>query len=996
MKPPEAYGQKQMLDEERQLIEIARAKKLDSGGREISSDAVGLALSGGGIRSAAFHVGVLQGLATHHRLNQVDYVSAVSGGGYVACWLVKLFKELGPAEAERSIAVSVGSPSAEVLALSRRAAAYLTPRIGLLTPEVGLLLTTYIHTALFNLTTLFLLVLLIEAVPRAALSTLRALGPHPLLTSILGCTFALGSVFLVLLRLLEGSNHPVAFALNWNKKANLLIWVTLLGLASTSDFIDNNIKDPEVLSRLAGFLGPILATTALILPHRIEVKEFIAQSKAGLLCFTTVWTVCMITVHQSGLFPAWRSSVCLAVLFSRIVYGFWQSRQSFGSSDYLRRLSVAFPAVTSGFLIVTYFLYNADRLYEPRQIHTSFPRISLHLGSSGWVHISVAIIAVVLALIWVYSVQPVKVARWRFPSWTGYLGAVVGAVTVITVTAYRGRDLVGLLAHMKASGVETAFNVTETLIAPAAIVVGTFLTNFTFAFVGRIIPPFQRERITGLSSAIYGITLVGCMFPTATSVWGPVLASHANPRSISLCVSVFVLLGIATLLAPRSALTRSIREAALNSSPYFVLVAIMILASWMLNEFVFRIESDQASVPYSQALYGTYTVYTIALPIAIAYVASFVSARFGINMSSMHVFYQNRLSEAFLQESAPGRKPHSPAVPPENAFEEKDDTKSVRRFDVSHLEDFVPKATDDGYCGPYLILNATLNLSGSKDLAVQERKATNFIFSPRHCGFGPPGSTRALKAFERTSAFRYGEDAGIRLALAMAVSGSALGSSMGRYTSVKTRIVNTVFNVRLGWWLTNPAYPEAWRNSVSRSRLTMLLAELFGFIHDEGPFVHLSDGGHFENLGLYELVRRKCGLIFISDASKDSHCTFASLGTAIERCRTDFGYEIDIDVKHLGKDLAVSLDRQAYAIGRIKYSDAETGILIYLKASKTHSPLPLDIKSFSDLHPDFPHDSTFNQWFSESQFESYRMLGFEIAQSFCETDRIKKSASASA
>jgi hypothetical protein len=146
--------------------------------------------------------------------------------------------------------------------------------------------------------------------------------------------------------------------------------------------------------------------------------------------------------------------------------------------------------------------------------------------------------------------------------------------------------------------------------------------------------------------------------------------------------------------------------------------------------------------------------------------------------------------------------------------------------------------------------------------------------------------------------------------------------------------------------------------------------------------VYVSDGGHFENLGVYELVRRKCMLIIACDASEDSHLTFRSIGNAIERCRVDFGVEISIDISAMVAGEAGSYARKSWSWGRIRYTDdpAGDGILLYIKARLTGSE-PIDLVSYAATHTGFPNESTTNQWFTESQFESYRRLGQHVSAS---------------
>ena len=141
---------------------------------------------------------------------------------------------------------------------------------------------------------------------------------------------------------------------------------------------------------------------------------------------------------------------------------------------------------------------------------------------------------------------------------------------------------------------------------------------------------------------------------------------------------------------------------------------------------------------------------------------------------------------------------------------------------------------------------------------------------------------------------------------------------------------------------------------------------------DSDPFAYLSDGGHFENLGTYELLRRRCHVIIVSDASRDNNRTFMTFAHAASKARVDLGIEIDFEeaagiyetVKPLGR----------VNIGKIHYPDADEGILIYLKPEVSGSE-PIDIVGYDRAHPAFPHDATSRQWFSEAQFEAYRKLG---------------------
>jgi hypothetical protein len=158
---------------------------------------------------------------------------------------------------------------------------------------------------------------------------------------------------------------------------------------------------------------------------------------------------------------------------------------------------------------------------------------------------------------------------------------------------------------------------------------------------------------------------------------------------------------------------------------------------------------------------------------------------------------------------------------------------------------------------------------------------------------------------------------------------------------------------------------------------------MFGRTTDANPYVYLSDGGHFENLGLYEMVARRCRHIVVSDGGCDADYAFEDLGNAIRKIRIDLG--IPIEFPHgVHVDAAHARHGNSHgAVGVIRYSavdaNADDGVILYLKATLSGDE-PVDVANYASAHPDFPHESTANQWFGESQFESYRMLGVHTVE----------------
>lgn len=164
---------------------------------------------------------------------------------------------------------------------------------------------------------------------------------------------------------------------------------------------------------------------------------------------------------------------------------------------------------------------------------------------------------------------------------------------------------------------------------------------------------------------------------------------------------------------------------------------------------------------------------------------------------------------------------------------------------------------------------------------------------------------------------------GVQLGQAVAVSGAAVSSNMGYNTSPLVAFLLTMFNVRLGWWFPNPGQ-DSWNRRGLSFSLKCLVAELFGMADDKSKYVNVTDGGHFENLGVYELVRRRCKLIIACDAECDEQMQFGSLGKMIRLCQTDFGATIDLDVKSI-RPQANGYSVAHCAAGIIKYCTGEIG-----------------------------------------------------------------------
>jgi hypothetical protein len=166
--------------------------------------------------------------------------------------------------------------------------------------------------------------------------------------------------------------------------------------------------------------------------------------------------------------------------------------------------------------------------------------------------------------------------------------------------------------------------------------------------------------------------------------------------------------------------------------------------------------------------------------------------------------------------------------------------------------------------------------------------------------------------------------------------------------------------------------------------------ELTSQTNELGACCYLTDGGHFDNTGIYSLVERGCRHIVCVDCGADPLPCFEDLGTAIRRCRIDFGTEIEID---LDTAIPSNTDRRHFLVGRITYSadhaaelgmDAgdRSGILVIIKPQVLHKDESADVRQYRLQNGVFPQQVTSDQWFDEAQFESYRKLGETSARSF--------------
>jgi hypothetical protein len=217
----------------------------------------------------------------------------------------------------------------------------------------------------------------------------------------------------------------------------------------------------------------------------------------------------------------------------------------------------------------------------------------------------------------------------------------------------------------------------------------------------------------------------------------------------------------------------------------------------------------------------------------------------------------------------------------------------------------------------------------------------------------------------------------------MAISGAAVAPHMGLGSLPTLSALLTFLNVRLGFWIHKPSPKKAGLFEVPG--FICLLREMFGLgMAENSAWLNLSDGGHIENMGAYELIRRRCKFIICVDGEADPEFTFPGFMTMVRHAQIDFGVRIDAKLEDLRPDPTTGYSHSHTAMFRIHYpatgdATAGTGLLLYLKLSVTGNESEL-IKTYRQVNGEFPHQSTLDQFFTQEQFEAYRQLGVHVAE----------------
>ncbi len=943
-----------------------------------SSQLSGLAFSGGGIRSATFNLGILQGLAEANLLRRADYLSTVSGGGYAGSWLTAWIYRHGFAtvqdglKPDRTQRLGDGQLHEEPeVRFLREYSNYLTPRLGLLGPDTWTAVSIYLRNLLLNQAVLILFFICILLLPRV-LVYLTAL------VSSLGAPawLALAAALFLGLCAIVSTQFNMAYFQERPQSGRQSIFTNMddsspthLDLLNSPDSADEGrwkLQDRDHIevwspffghriSPLGGFQVCVDQTKPLGSPSRITLADpRAATSTLAILDVVTRVNVYPPEAAFRYIFP----SVILPLVAASWLAAFWMS--SPGSFALLPwwKWTLAGGAL---YALMWLFAILLRRIFHPAGRFPgshSNPRRAGQL-LTAFINTLSALLSGALGglLFWLLTSRfnlwwgDAREAPWRVAT----LGvAMVIAIVLLTAVLHVG--LRGIFFHderrewwARASAYILIFGIFWLIVASIA-----FYSPLGVAqFAGRV-------KIAGIGWILS--TLLGVLGAKSSKI-GPLTPRSWKDALLSVTPWIFIS-GYLVLIAYylQFALARSIAIGPSVSSSLSRFYGHAGLTDFSASHWLLMDSIQNWRLPVFLAL--------------CAAACALLAWRVDINEFAMHLFYRNRLVRAYLGASHRERSPH-----PFTGFDADDDIplknlSSIHRYD-----------------GPYHIINAALNLVHGKDLAWQERKAESFIMSPLFCGFdswlenlqstAAPAPSLDPFAFRPTASFVY-PGGGFYLGTAMSISGAAVSPNMGYASSPSLSFLLTMFNARLGFWAGNPRRRGSWRRPGPVFGLFALIAELLGQTDDESANVYLSDGGHFENLALYELVKRRCRLIIVCDAGQDSHYDFGDLGAAVRKIRSDMGIEINIQPAAIRPDPASGFSSSHCAVGDIRYScadfGAQNGTLLYIKPTLTGDE-PADVINYRIQHPSFPNDTTANQWFTESQFESYRRLGLHTMRS---------------
>jgi len=915
---PGVVPEETVILEELSLIRMRR-KRLNLRRSEKNLVLSALSLSGGGVRSASFCLGVTKALAEFNILKNFDYLSTVSGGGFAGSFLTRWAHEVGCKKMQEDLTNDFSFSVAGPLLHLRKYVSYLTPKLGLTSLDSLAVAALYLRNLIINWIVIIpwlLAASLLPAVCKIILDDYFAQvnGKPPTIDTFVSIVSTLVGSTAVLVIWMNRKYRPDLKGQTPLRRSPDPIFSGLIELFVVPAFlvllfISADMNRNSLGQIVVGFIG-YAAPDGINKPH-IFLSWLSANSKWVLLA---VGAVVLVENTISQL----------------IRQGAWTER-------------------------------------DPKKPFRRMGQLA-----SNIIRNQIAFFVQLLAMIFVVSLGQSLIGRFQ----TDYIsGAIVVFLPLWIHFAYLLGDAFYIALQSRQPWIDIEQEWTARIsgslsslpfawTALAAVVIWGPLN-----FKENVHSPETFRPIIALGTTTTAIGLVGYAATRLTKLFEDAKKGLATWQALGAKVAS----GLALFL---------------------FLLCLLVLLSMLGALFSVKLatvlpDSIKSADPKLMA-----TLILIFVPVLFSVVFDLCS---NLNKFSLHGIYRNRLVRTFVGASNPDRARHKPGF------------LNILATDNIPLDDLRRHPQADSIPPSLHVVNLSMNIPGSTDVTYQERRALPFIATPLFVGTsalpldtaGPKGWFRDTADYSNTSKrgamqekFSYGG--------AIAISGAAFDPSMGRFSTLPLRLLLTFFNLRLGVWLGNSGPPGSvtrtkfdippFRAKGPRFMALQIAKEFLGRANEAQKFVHLSDGGHFENLAAYEMLRRRCGFILIVDAGCDPECHFEDLGLLQRLARTDINAHIDFPAANLN---ALRDGTSAHAFGEVTYRDSGNqlvgcGTICYLKPRLTKGLQP-ETSAFASTNPKFPNEPTSNQFYSESQFFAYFRLGYDLGKAASEAIKKRKN-----
>ncbi len=941
-------------------------------------------LSGGGIRSASFCLGVLQGLGRFSRpepcfdtstgaaepnsrlqtaacfftqqkplLDSLDYLSTVSGGGYIGSWLMAWASRTS----FRNVVNHLANPARTAADCEPQSLRHLREYTSYLAPEYGFSLDTMTLMAIVcrNLILNWLIIvpaiLCLFCIPEFLFSLSYTYYPaanHFSWVLAGACLCISSACVIAAFRMQTSASHSKSTA----RQATLATWTFIVLLLTGAVLLSQVWVGYEKVRH----------------PHQVFQPQTKAETKPASAPPDNTKTAApppASTAAAPASSPAKLSNHAPTKLFGEDSLLDWA-------------LDLAGFTMIPPFLMSLIRLRFLGKLERDRASSRLNPFLSLNakgeirwprvVGQVAWSLIAPLLTGAFAALL--LATGAYLIGRISFTSGLGMrrLFIVVAVPLILLVLMLSSSLLSGMLSEIereeerewwaRAGGILLACTLVWIAWTGMAFFAATLQTALVGSVLGAIgVTAGSLGSAAGLSAATSsGLKKVK---PEQLTGFGKWLSKHQLIAPVTCAVALFC------IVMSLAALTSRLR--------------------WDIARYLLPNGIHIGRFEHGEWIAANFLIFVVAG--LLAWLANLV---INVNIFSLHAMYRMRLTRAYLGASNVARHP--------DEFTHFDDTDNLFVKDMPCSE-----------AAPLHVINAALNVVATRNLAWQQRKAESFTFSAVSSGSWRLG-------YVSTAGF--GGPKGVTMGTAMAISGAAFNPNMGYNSSPLVTLLMTFFNARLGWWLPNPIWPvlksfgdvtepsdeepldDDAKKFLSQKGPNVALFPLFnealGNTNDTYKWIQLSDGGHFENLGLYEMVLRRCHSIIVVDADADCEYEFEDLGNAIRKIYIDLGIPIWFPGYDNGLPMKKGIDdTNVYCVrGRIDYDcvdgNGQQGEIILIKPVLKGQEPP-DIRAYAASHPTFPHEATANQFFNESQLESYRHLGSWVIDSITNRPTIDPS-----